>query len=178
MSGPRRPPLRRALAGPLGSATLRGIHQHAGLAVSQTSNEEIVRLYVNAATAHDYDALGSLRDPDWTMEWPQSGERIRGHANDRAIDEAYPGGLPDVEMSRLVGSEDRWALSPSFTLNRIVGNGDFWWADGRFTYPDGSTWYVATLMELRNGKMYRETQYFAPISEAPAWRAQWVEPIE
>jgi hypothetical protein len=146
--------------------------------VSPPSNEEVVRRYVKAMEARDFDALGLLRDPGWTMEWPQLGERVRGHANDRAIDEAYPGGLPDIEVSRLVGSEDRWAVSPSFTVNRIVGNGDFWWGDGRFGYPDGSIWYVAVLMELRDGKMYRETQYFAPKSEAPAWRARWVERIE
>jgi len=56
------------------------------------SNEEIVRRYVAAHTAHDYDTVGALRDPEWTVEWPQSGERVRGGANDRAIMGAYKSG--------------------------------------------------------------------------------------
>jgi hypothetical protein len=30
-------------------------------------------------------------------------------------------------------------------------------------------------MEFRNGKVVRETQYFADPFEAPAWRSQWVQ---
>jgi hypothetical protein len=30
-------------------------------------------------------------------------------------------------------------------------------------------------MEFRDGKVARETQYFADLFDAPAWRAQWVE---
>ncbi len=146
--------------------------------MAEQSNEEVVRRYWKAHEAHDFDTLGSLRHREWTLEWPQTGERIRGHANDRAAAEAYPGGLPEYRVPRLVGSEDRWALSPSLTMHRIVGNGDFWWGDGTFSYPDGSAWFGAVLMELREGKIFRETGYFAPRSEAPAWRKAWVEPIE
>ena len=144
----------------------------------EPTNEEVVRRYWKAHAAHDFDTLGLIRHRDWTIEFPQSAERIRGHANDRAAAEAYPGGLPDYELSRVVGSEDRWALSPSFTVHRVVGNGDFWWGDGSFRYPDGSTWFGAVLMELRDGKILRETAYFAPRSEAPDWRKPWVERIE
>jgi len=30
-------------------------------------------------------------------------------------------------------------------------------------------------MEFRDGKVARETQYFADPFEPPAWRTQWVE---
>jgi hypothetical protein len=30
-------------------------------------------------------------------------------------------------------------------------------------------------MQLRDGKVYRETWYFASPFEAPVWRAAWVE---
>jgi hypothetical protein len=33
-------------------------------------------------------------------------------------------------------------------------------------------------MEFRDGKVARETQYFADPFEAAAWRAQWVERID
>jgi hypothetical protein len=143
--------------------------------MAEPSNGEIVRNYLAAHTAHDYDTVGALRDPDWTVEWPQSGERVRGGANDRAIMDNWPGGLPSGEGFRVVGSEDRWVTTPLNTIHRVVGSGDLWWADGTSAYPDGSTWFIAALLQLRGGKMYRETWYFGPPFDAPAWRAEWVE---
>jgi ketosteroid isomerase-like protein len=144
-------------------------------AMAERSNEEVVRQYFAAHVAHDYDLVGTLRDADWTTEWPQSGERVRGHANDRAIMDNWPGGLPTAGNIRVVGSEDRWVMTPAFTMQRVVGNGDFWWGDGTASYPDGGSWFVAALLEVRNGKILRETWYFAPPLEPPAWRAPWVE---
>ena len=123
----------------------------------QPSNEETVRRYLAARAVHDHAMLASLRDPDWTIDWPQSGERVRGSENDRAIMDNWPDGPPN-------------SLSV-----RTVGSGDFWWADGTSAYPDGSTWFISAVLELRRGKMYRETWYFGPPFEAPAWRAAWVE---
>jgi hypothetical protein len=135
--------------------------------LAKPSNEEIVRHYLQA--------LGALRDPEWSWEWPQSGERIRGNANERAMADHWPGGVPSPELLRVVGSEDRWFVTPFNTVHRVVGSGDFWWADGTTTYPDGSTWFIAALLELKGDKIHRETWYFAPPFEAPAWRAPWVE---
>ncbi len=143
--------------------------------MAQPSNEEIVRRYFAAHTAHDYDTVGTLRDPDWTVEWPQSGERVRGHANDRAIMDNWPGGLPTSAGFRVVGAADSWVVTPVNTIHRVVGSGDFWWGDGTSTYPDGSTWFVAVQLALRSGRVHRETWYFGPPVEAPAWRAAWVE---
>jgi ketosteroid isomerase-like protein len=143
--------------------------------VANPSNEEIVRRYYQAQAAHDYDSAGALRDPDWLVEWPQSGERIRGNANVRAIMENWPDGRPSGLSVRVVGSEDEWVVTPSNTIHRVVGSGDYWFADGTSLYPDGSTWFLSVLIQLRDGKVYRETCYFAPPFEAPAWRAAWVE---
>jgi hypothetical protein len=145
--------------------------------MTTTSNEETVHRYLDAHRAHDYDTVGSMRHADWTVTWPQSGERVRGNANDRAIMDNWPGGLPTAGDLRVVGSEDRYVMTPAFTMQRIVGAGEAWWADGRVGYPDGSTWYAATILELRDGKLFRETWYFAPPLEAPAWRSQWVERV-
>ena len=72
--------------------------------MAEPSNEETIRRYLAAHTAHDYDTVGALRDPDWTIEWPQSGERVHGDANDRAIMDNWPGGLPSALEVRVVGS--------------------------------------------------------------------------
>jgi ketosteroid isomerase-like protein len=146
--------------------------------MSEQSNDAVVRAYAAALASGDQDALGRLRHAEWTSDWPQSGERLRGHANAVALDAAYPGGRPAVTPERTVGSEDRWVMTPLYQLQRIVGNGDAWWADGTIAYPDGSVWKLAMLLELRDGRIHRETSYFAEPFEAPAWRAPFVERIE
>jgi hypothetical protein len=143
--------------------------------MGEASNEDVVRRYLAAHKAHDYDTVGSLRHRDWTEDWPQSGERVRGNANDRLIMDNWPGGLPAADDIRIVGTEDRWVMTPSLTLQRIVGSGDFWWADGTAVYPDGSTWHAAALLELQDRLLFHETWYFAPPLDRPAWRSAWVE---
>jgi hypothetical protein len=89
----------------------------------------------------------------------------------------WPGGSPEAGFARVVGSEDRWVVTPSWTYQRVIGSGEMWWMDGTGAYPDGSTWFVAGLFEVRDGQVQRETWYFGPPLDAPAWRAQWVEPM-
>jgi limonene-1,2-epoxide hydrolase len=146
--------------------------------MSGPSNEEVVRTYLQALTDNDAETMARLRDPGWTVDYPQSGERIRGHANERAIADNYPGGLPEFDPRRVVGSEDRWVVTPSFTFERIVGSGETWWTEGLATYPDGSTWHLVTLFRLLDGRIGREVTYWAEPFDAPAWRAGWVERIE
>ncbi len=146
--------------------------------MTDRSNEETVRRYVAALQANDHQTLSTLRHPDWVAEYPQSRERIRGDANERAIIESYPGGRPEPRVVHVVGNEDRWVVSPSYTIHRIVGNGDAWWGDGTIGYPDGSTWFVVALFELRDGLVHRETDYFAEPFEPPAWRAPFVESMD
>ncbi len=143
----------------------------------ERTNEEVVRAYMQAIVANDADAMGRLRDPDWILDYPQSNERIRGHANERAIADHYPGGLPEVDPGRIVGSEDQWVVTPSFTFERIAGVGDTWWVEGQARYPDGSTWFLASMYRLRDGLIFREVTYWAEPFESPAWRASWVEAI-
>jgi hypothetical protein len=152
-----------------------GAYHHA---MAERTNEEVIRTYLQALIENDAATLARLRDPDWTVDYPQSRERIRGHVNERAVADAYPGGVPAVDPGRVVGSEDRWVVTPSFTLERIAGGGDAWWSEGRVHYADGTTWYVASIYQLRAGRIHREVSYWAEPFDPPAWRAAWVEPIE
>jgi hypothetical protein len=137
-------------------------------------NRRVVERYMEALPS-DFDTLAELRDPGYTEIWPQSGERILGHENYRKIHEAYPGGLPTTEIRRIMGSEDRVVQSPMFTLVRISGAGDVYTVEGTLTYPGDRTTNLVAILELRDGKVARATQYFADPFEAPEWRAQWVE---
>jgi hypothetical protein len=143
--------------------------------VNQRSSEDCAREYAAACAAHDLAALGGLRHPDWMVVWPQSGEQVKGSQAFAEIIANYPGGAPKTEITRIVGSEDRWVVTAGNTVLKVAGSGDFWWSEWRLTYPNGDVYFVVGLLELRDGLVYRETTYWAPPFEAPAWRAPWVE---
>jgi hypothetical protein len=96
------------------------------------------------------------------VEYPQSGERIRGWDNVRAAHENYPGGLPQEVEGKALGSEDKWVLGPSYNVLRIEGTGDVYTLIASARYPDGQIWQESTEI------------YGAPF-DPPPWRAKWVE---
>lgn len=139
------------------------------------TNEDLVRLYTEATMRHDYDELDSLRHQRWSVVWPQSGESVESTGDWRQIVEHYPGGRPQLLNERLVGGDERWALSPLGGVYRIAGEGHNWWSEWRMTYPDGRVYWSIALLELRDGKVFRETCYWAEPFDPPAWRAEWVK---
>jgi hypothetical protein len=38
--------------------------------------------------------------------------------------------------------------------------------------------FTVLIVELKDGKWWRDTRYYAEPFEAPEWRAQWVESME
>jgi hypothetical protein len=90
--------------------------------------------------------------------------------------EHYPGGgWTDEGRDRVVGAEDRWVTTPSFTLLRIEGTGNVYTGVQRARYPDGSTWFVLIIGEMHDGLVLRAQSFFAPTFDPPAWRSPWVE---
>jgi hypothetical protein len=104
------------------------------------------------------DEEHKLRHEDYVMEMPQSGERIRGREKMREFQEAYPN-------------------PPSMQLRRMLVRDGLWVAELVSDYG-GQVYDVALIIELRDGKMWRDTRYYAEPFEAPEWRAQWVERME
>ena len=98
------------------------------------------------------------RHEDYVVDMPQSGERMTRDGL-RAMQEAFPGGPPKITLEHLMGSGDQWA---GFSTIR---------------YSDGPTAFGVAFIQFRDGKMWRETRFYAEPFEAPAWRAQWVEKI-
>jgi ketosteroid isomerase-like protein len=143
--------------------------------VTEKSNREVVERYAKALVDHDYDAMDQLRHADYVCEYPQSGERIRGTAHVRAIMENYPS-RPDITTGAVIGSEDVWVPTPVGTLLKIMGTGDVYTTLARFMYPgDSRPWHLATVIELRDGKVVKETTIFGAAFDPPEWRARWVE---
>ena len=136
----------------------------------------VFEAYLRATNSRDVAALERLVHPEFVDSYPQSGERTRGPANLRAIIEHYPeGGYTAGGTQRVVGAEDRWLMSPAFTLVRIEGTGDTFTGVSRGRYPDGSEWHIVTIGEMRDGVVWRAETFFAPKFEPPPWRAEWVE---
>jgi len=139
------------------------------------TNEDTVRRYCMAVANRDHATAESLRHPRWLCEWPQSGERVTTSEAMRSIAETFPdGGWRSVER-RLTGSEDSFVVTPTGQVVDIAGAGDAWTAEWMSVYPDGSEWFVIDIIALKDGKVIRETSYWAQAFEAPAWRRQWVE---
>ena len=110
-----------------------------------------------ASDAGDFEAEHDIYREDAVLEYPQSDERIRGRRNILASRAAQPN-------------------RKRFTIRRIVGSGDLWVTEYVLAY-DGRPSLTVSIMEFRDGKVTRETQYFAdPFAPGPS-RAQWVEPI-
>lgn len=128
-------------------------------------NRKIIEQYLQAMVANDWEAQDRLLSDDFVEEYPQSGERIVGKENRRAIIENYPGGEP----------RETSASGPAPKPPVIAGGGDQFTATGQIKYPNGETWHVVSLIELRDGKIARITDYFGAPFEAPAWRAPYVE---
>ena len=111
-----------------------------------------------ASDVNDFDTEHSIYHEDAVLEYPQSGERIRGRSN--------------IQITR-----SRQPSHKRFTVRRIIGNGDLWVSEFILTY-DGKPSYTVSIMEFTGEKVARETQYFSDPFEAAPWRAQWVERMD
>ncbi len=143
----------------------------------EASGRAVVERFAKAVLEKDFDAQAALIADDFVEEMPQSGERVRGRANRDAIARGYPGGVGTVDRdsSRLVGSEDKWVLTPTFAPLRIEGSGDVYTYVGNVRYANGETWQMIAIIELRAGKIARMTTWYAAPFDAPEWRAPLVE---
>ncbi len=141
------------------------------------TNRQVVERYFEAVVARNLDRQAEVCAQDMVTEYPQSGERIRGWANIRAAHENYPGGLPHEVAGKVIGSEDKWVVGPSFNVLRIEGTGDIYTVIGSARYPDGKVWQAMLLIELRSGKIAKTTEVYGAPLDAPAWRSKWVERV-
>lgn len=108
-----------------------------------------------ASDASDFEAEHDIYRDDAVLDYPQSGERIRGRRN--------------IQESRRVQPNTK-----RFTVRRMIGGGDLWVTEFMLSY-DGVPSYTVSIMEFRDGRVARETQYFADRFDPSASRAHLVE---
>ena len=126
--------------------------------MGETENREALELLFggDGKLALSPDQEYELRAPDFVMEMPQSGERIRGRDAMREMQQAYP-------------------APPDGRLRRIIGSGDLFVVEASSDYGDRGVFHVCMVVEFADGKIARETRYYAEPFEAPEWRAKWSE---
>ena len=109
----------------------------------------------DASDANDFEVEHKIYREDAVLDYPQSGERIRGRRN--------------IQESRSVQPNLK-----RFRVRRMIGNGDLWLTEYVLTY-DGRPSYVVSIMEFRDGLVAHETQYFADRFDPGPSRAHLVE---
>jgi hypothetical protein len=60
-------------------------------------------------------------------------------------------------------------------FRRTLAGGDLAVLEVELTYADGDRYLGVSVLELRDGKVVKETDYYAQPFQAPEWRAHWVE---
>jgi SnoaL-like domain len=108
-----------------------------------------------ASDANDFEGEHEIYREDAVLDYPQSGERMRGRLAIQASRAAQPN-------------------QKRFEVRRIIGEGDLWVTEYVLTY-DGRPSFTVSIMEFVDGKVSRETQYFSDPFEPGPSRAQWVE---
>jgi hypothetical protein len=126
------------------------------------NDERIIRAALDrhwaASDANDFETEHDIYHDDAVLEYPQSGERIRGRRNIQASRTAQPN-------------------KKRFTVRRILGAADLWVTEFILTY-DGAPSYTVSIMEFTDNKVARETQYFGDAFAPGPSRAQWVERMD
>jgi hypothetical protein len=114
-----------------------------------------LRRHWTASDANDFATEHQIYRDDAVLDYPQSGERIRGRHNIQASRTAQPN-------------------TKHFTVRRMLGGGDLWITELVMTY-DSQPFYVVSIMEFEGAQVVHETQYFSDAFQPGPSRAQWVE---
>jgi ketosteroid isomerase-like protein len=104
-----------------------------------------------ASDANNFETEHRIYHDDAVLEYPQSGERIRGRRN--------------IQITRSIQPNQK-----RFAVQRIIGGGDLWVTEFILSY-DGKPSYTVSIMEFRGDKVAD------PFEASPA-RAQYVERMD
>ncbi len=127
--------------------------------LQEMDEREAHRFLTDLYSRHIPEGEYNVRHEDYMMEMPQSGERIRGREQMREFQGAYP-------------------APPSMRLRRVVVREGLWVAEVVSDCGGQEEVHYVSIVELKDGKMWRDTRYYAEPFEAPQWRAHLVERME
>lgn len=111
-----------------------------------------------ASDANDFEVEHQIYEDRAVLEYPQSGERLRGRQRIQASPMAQPN-------------------KKRFSVRRVLGGGGLWISELILTYDEQPV-HVVSIMEFEGDKVVRETQYFGEPFEPGPSRARWVERMD
>jgi ketosteroid isomerase-like protein len=126
------------------------------------TEDQVREVVARMTTDPDPEREYELRHPDCVIDIPQSRERFDRDGM-RELQRNFPGGAPEMNLARLAGEGDVWVAE------LVSDYGD---------RPGGGVFNVCVILEFRDGRIARETRYYAEPFEAPEGRAQWRLPNE
>lgn len=124
--------------------------------MEKNENEKVIERLIECINNRNVTVMDELFHEDAVMDWPQSGEKIVGGDNRRAVYGAFP-------------------QLPTITPRRIVSSGDLVVAEATLDYGAPTKYKSVFIFEFRDGKIATETAYWSEPFDAPEWRAAWVE---
>ncbi len=144
------------------------------------SNRDVILRTFEMINTGDTEHMDEVHDEDVLTVHPQTRERIEGLDEYRLVARGFQehGGVTVSENEFLGGDEEHYLLTPLFTMVKIQGTGETLVVTTKNRYPDGSDWYTIGLTGFRGGKIRKQVLFFGPTFDPPAWRAQWVEPLQ
>jgi ketosteroid isomerase-like protein len=124
------------------------------------SSVEVVKKFWSLMQSNDFRSVGQVLSDDFVLEWPQSGERIRGRDNFAAMNEEYP-------------AHGVWR----FTINRIFGDDVQSVSDVSLT--DGvQVARVISFFVIGDGQIQKMVEFWPDPFAAPENRKHLVELME
>jgi ketosteroid isomerase-like protein len=105
-------------------------------------------------TRSDSERAHAMYHEDAVLEFPQSGERFEGVENFREWRSNYP-------------------AATTYEFREVRGQGDVWVAEISVRYDEGPENFGVSILELRDGKIARESIYVSEGWDPPEWREKW-----
>ncbi len=121
--------------------------------------QQLVERYWQTMNSNDFWAVGDLLHDDFVLDYPQSGERIVGREKNARLNTEYPSAGP-------------W----SFVVERMIAGDDTAVTDVHVRGAEMRA-RVISFFEVREGLIWRMTEYWPDPFEAPAERAHLVERV-
>lgn len=126
--------------------------------MEHTNAADLVRRFWELFDAEEWATAGELLADDVIVEWPHSGELIRGRDNVLALNAEYPGSSR-IRVLQLVEGVDGAVASEI----EVTNGADVFWAASFFTIGGGVIRHV------------REHWVDAPTAPPPARRSRYTE---
>jgi ketosteroid isomerase-like protein len=126
---------------------------------AENESRAVVTAFWAAMRANDFAAAGALLRDDYVLDWPQSGERVRGRENFVAVNAHYPAAGPwQIVLEQLVAEGDQ-AVSQVSVSDSVVRA------------------RAIAFSTVREGRIARQVEYWPDPFPAAGWREQWTERI-